>query len=293
MTPETLLDHDPITDTHGKPTQECWAVYAGEYKTLNKSAYLQAGQFIPVWQEQPNTLWRAVTPFRLSVLSAYVLGGRYIVKGGNRNDLESHPWIAEWENDTNPPIKGLGAELRRPGGIHRVTASDKWPTLVAENDYYESRKIPAPVFHRAAQNCELFSGCPIEIVARSDKTPRTLSFAPRVMYDVVRKEMTTGYNLKLPVVTSDTTTNLIKEHPRWIDALYEFIRYYGITEIGVFYNNSKKSIVESISYSKPHEVYRNAIQTGDLGFATLDHDIYERMLPFMNGKLDFESLPGD
>lgn len=287
---ETVLSHSPIVKGN-VAQQECWAMFSAEYKTLNgNSAYLTSGQFLPIWQRRKNNNWRAVTPFRLSVMSAFVIDGRYIIRGGNKN-LDTHPEIWEWNNGETP-VKGQAAELRFPGGLTNLTVGDEFITLANNDDNFESLKITAQRFHLNASSCVLLNGCPIEIVVRMDKAKLDLPFSAHSMYDVLRSEATTGFALPFPIIASAQEKVILKDYPdTWLDALYTFADHFQIEEIGVHYRyNGTGDVLESISKRRPREVYRNALRKGDLGFSTLDPELYERMLPFMkgDGHVDFE-----
>lgn len=257
--------------------------------TKDGPAYLQPGQFLQIWQNKNNN-WQAKTPFTLSVISAFVMGERYMIRGGDTS-LGSHPKISDWNEGL--PLKGQAAELRFPGGIRRINPSNQ-PALIANGSNFESRNMTARAFHDSFGSAPLYEGCPIEIVCRTDKADEQLPYPAHVMYDIHRNEATAGYELPFPIITSNEEEIVLKDYPEnWERALHQFCELHGITEIGVLYKMSPGSdeICEGISNERPKEVYRNALVKGDLGFSTLDPSLYERMLPFSTGKLDVEFLP--
>ena len=273
-----------------KAQQECWAVFSGTFMTSDGPAYLQPGQFIPIWRRSKSNNWQAKTPFTLTVISAFVMDGRYMIRGGD-NKLGSHPKITDW--DEGLPITGQAAELRFPGGIRRIHPSNQ-PTLIANGQNFECRNMTAKAFHDNFGSAPLYEGCPIEIVCRTDSAHHKLSCQAHVMYDILRSEATAGYELPFPIITSNEEEIVLKNYDGgWTEAMNQFCELYGIQEIGVLYKMSPGSddIIEDISTDRPKEVYRNALVKGDLGFSTLDPGLYERMLPFSTGKLDVEFLP--
>lgn len=287
---ESVIKHSSLRV--GEVVQrECWAVFSGRFMTSDGPAYLQPGHFIPIWRRNKNKNWQAMTPFTLSVISAFVMGGRYMVLGGGTN-LGSHPKITEW--DEGSPMLGQAAELRYPGGIRRILQSDQ-PTLIANGQSFKSRNTTARAFHDNFGSAPLYEGCPIEIVCRTDATQQKVPYPVHVMYDVLRSEATAGYALPFPIITSNEEEVVLAKYPgNWSEAMNQFCELYGIQEIGVLYKMSPGTddIIEDISTVRPKEVYRNVIVKGDLGLSTLDPNLYERMLPFSTGTLDVEFLPG-
>jgi hypothetical protein len=286
---ESVIKHSSLR-VGDKVQQECWAVFSGTFMTENGPAYLQPGQFIPIWRRSKNN-WQAKPPFTLSVISAFVMGGRYMIRGGD-NKLGSHPKITDW--DDGLPVTGQAAELRFPGGIRRIHPGNQ-PTLIANGSNFESRNMTARAFHDNFGSAPLYEGCPIEIACRADKADEQLPYTAHVMYDILRSEATAGYALPFPIISSNEEEVVLKDYSEgWTTAMNQFCQLYDIQEIGVLYKMSPGSddIIEDISTDRPKEVYRNALVKGDLGFSTLDPGLYERMLPFSTGeKLDVEFLP--
>jgi hypothetical protein len=231
--------------------------------------------------------WQCKTPVQINIVSAFVLNGRYMIRGGD-SKMGSHPEIYEWESGS--PIKGQASELRFPGGVRRITASDI-PLLAGNNTNYEKRPITARAFHDSFSQAKLFDGSPLELVCRSDKTDKELPQPwARSMIDIVRGEATCGYVLPIPIITSNEEEVVLKNYPHWVPALQDMLSYLGVTEVGIMYKPQGEELVEDISSDRPQEIYRNALVKGDLGFSTLDPDLYERMLPFATGRFDTEFM---
>jgi len=280
---ETVLEHSPMM-ADDKAQQECWANFGLSFPTQNGKAYLQPGQFLPFWQ-RAGARWKAITEdVTLSIVSAFVLDGRYMIRGGDGR-LGSHPEIQDWENGN--PLKGQASELRFPGGVRRVTLGHA-PMVAANSGNYESRAITARAFHDNFSQATLHEGCPLELVCRTDKANRTLP-SPwlRPMIDLGRREATPGYALPIPMISSNEEEVVLKDYPLiWTNALRDMLSYLGVNEIGIMYKASAEEPVEGISSDRPKEVYRNALIKGDLGFSTLDPDLYERMLPLATGRFE-------
>ncbi len=285
---ETVLEHSPMM-ADDKAQQECWANFGLSFPTQNGKAYLQPGQFLPFWQ-RAGARWKAITEdVTLSIVSAYVLDGRYMIRGGD-GKLGSHPEIQDWENSS--PVKGQASGLRFPGGVHRVTLGHA-PMITANSGNYESRSFTARAFHDSFSQATLHEGCPIELVCRADKTTKELPRPwQRVMLDLGRKgEATLGYALPIPMISSNEEEVVLKDYPQnWTNALRDMLSYLGVTEVGLMYKASTEEPVEDISSDRPQEVYRNVFVKGDLGFSTLDPDLYERMLPLATGRFDAELM---
>jgi len=283
---ETVLNHSPLK-VEDKAQQECWANFGVAFPTSEGRAYLQAGQFLPIWKCSGGR-WQSKTPVHLSIVSAFVIEGRYMIRGGDKK-MGSHPEIQDWE--VGSPVKGQSSELRFPGGVRRITPSD-FPMVAANAGNYESRPITARAFHDNFSNSQLFEGSPIELVCRSDKTDKELPQPwARSMIDMVRGEATCGYVLPIPIITSNEEEVVLKDYPQnWTNALYSMLAYLGVTEVGIMYKAQGDDLVEDISSDRPQEIYRNALVKGDLGFSTLDPDLYERMLPFSTGRFDAELM---
>lgn len=289
---ESVIRHSPLT-VDGKPQQECWAHFHAGYLTSDgQPACLQPGQFIPIWRIGRNGRWAMQTPFNVKVVSALVMNGRLLVKGGDLK-LSSHPEIIEWVEGA--PIKGPGSELRFPGGVRRINPGHS-PALYANNAAYDKRGVTAKVFASNYGDCRLYTGaCPLEIVARIDQVRDELPLADkmRVMHDVVRDDCAAvGYALPFPVILSNEEEMLLKDYPSsWTDALERLCHAFGITEVGVrYFAQEDVEVTDKISDSTPKEVYRSLMSKSELGVSLLDPELYERMLPFMSGKLDPEFL---
>lgn len=283
---ETVLEHSPIR-TEDKAQQECWANFGLRFSTQNGRRYLQPGQFLPIWKRSRDR-WQCKTEASLSIVSAFVLNGRYMIRGGG-SKLGSHPEIQDWENGS--PVKGQASGLRFPGGVRRVTLGHA-PMLTANAGNYESGDISARAFHDSFGLATLHYGCPIELVCRTDETTKDLP-RPwlRTMVDLVRGEATPGFALPIPMVSSNEEEVVLKDYPQnWTNALRDMLAYLGVTEIGVLYKAQGEEIVEDISSDRPQQIYRNALIKGDLGFSTLDPDLYERMLPLATGRFDAELM---
>ena len=283
--------HKPLT-VEGKAQQECWANFGVSYHTQRGRAYLQAGQFLPIWELRSGR-WQYRTPVQISIVSAFVLNSRYMIRGGD-SKLSSHPEIPEWEEGN--PVKGQASELRQPGGVRRLNPSNN-PALVANASNYESRAISARAFHDHFRQAFLYEGCPLELVCRMD-TAEAEMIPPgvlhhEVMIDLLRQDTVTGYPLPIPIISSNEEEVVLKDYPQtWTKAVTDMLDFFGITEVGILYKPHKYGdIVDEISSDRPNEVYRNALHKGDLGFSTLDPDLYERMLPFATGTFEFDLLP--
>ena len=285
---ETVLNHSPLM-INGKAQQECWANFGVSFQTKEGRSFLQAGQFLPVWQLTGNR-WRLKTPVTLSIVSAFVMNSRYMIRGGD-GKMASHPEIQDWDEGT--PVKGQASELRLPGGFRRIT-SGNMPGISANAGNYEARQTTARAFHDSFNQASLFEGCPIEIVCRTDATGYDkLPLAPHVMIDMLRGEATSGYALPVPMVTSNEEEVVLKDYPySWTTAVTDMLNMLDITEIGILYKTQGDELMEDFSSARPQEIYRNAITKGDLGFNTLDPDLYERMLPFATGRFDKDMLTG-
>jgi hypothetical protein len=108
---------------------------------------------------------------------------------------------------------------------------------------------------------------------------------------MVRGEATSGYELPIPMISSNEEEVVLKDYPQnWTSALLNMLDYLGVTEVGVMYKAQGDDLIEDISSDRPQEVYRNALVKGDLGFSTLDPDLYERMLPLATGRFDAELM---
>ena len=283
---ETVLEHSPIM-ADDKAQQECWANFGVVFPTQTGRAYLQQGQFLPFWQRS-GARWKCITEASLSVVSAFVLNGRYMIRGGD-GKLGSHPEIQDWENGS--PVKGQASELRFPGGVRRVTLGHA-PMVAANSGNYESRAITARAFHDNFSQATLHEGCPIELVCRTDKANRTLP-SPwlRTMIDLGRREATPGYALPIPMISSNEEEVVLKDYPQnWTNGLRDMLSYLGVTEIGIMYKASSEELIDVISSDRPREIYRSALLKGDLGFSTLDPDLYERLLPLATGRFDAELM---
>lgn len=285
---ETVLSHTPL-QRQGKAQQECWANFGLSFQTQGGKAFLQPGQFLPVWS-RTGSQWRCKTPCRLDVVSAFVIEGRYMIRGGD-NKLSSHPEIQDWGDDT-PPVRGQASELRFPGGVRRVNPSNL-PMLASNAGNYEGRAITAKAFHDGFNSATLHEGCPIELVCRFDQVPNNLPLTARTIIDVVRGDTACGWSLPIPMVLSNEEEVVLKDYPQnWTKALEVMLSYFGVAEVGVMYKASGEELVEDISHDRPNEVYRNALIKGDLGFSTLDPSLYERMLPFSTGNFDAGLISG-
>jgi hypothetical protein len=284
---ETVLNHSPL-NAGDKVQQECWANFGVSFLTTAGRAYLQAGQFLPIWKCSAGR-WQCKTPaVYLSIVSAFVLNGRYMIRGGD-NKMGSHPEIQDWEEGS--PVKGQASELRFPGGVRRIMPSNV-PMLAANAGNYEARPITARAFHDNFSNAQLFAGSPIELVCRSDKATKELPQPwAHSMIDMVRGEATCGYVLPIPIISSNEEEVVLKDYSQnWTNGLREMLSYLGVTEVGIMYKAQGDDLVEDISSDRPQEIYRNALVKGDLGFSTLDPDLYERMLPFATGRFDAELM---
>lgn len=271
-----------------KAQQECWANFGVAFQTSDGRAFLQPGQFIPVWNTAGGR-WQCKTPVEISIVSAFVIENRYMIRGGT-NKLASHPEIQDWDNGTSS-VSGQASELRIPGGVRRITPSNT-PAITANAGNYETRAITARAFHNNFAQASLHEGCPISLVCRSDKTPKELPQPwAHTMIDMVRGEATCGYVLPIPMVTSNEEEVVLKDYPQsWMKALQDMLTYLGVTEVGIMYRAQGEDLIEDISCDRPQEVYRNALVKGDLGFSTLDPDLYERMLPLATGRFDAELM---
>lgn len=284
---ETVLNHRPLM-LGEKAQQECWANFGVSFPITDGRGYLQPGQFIPVWNRSSGR-WQCKTPVQISIVSAFVIEGRYMIKGGN-SKLGSHPEIQDWQDDINV-VSGQASELRLPGGVRRLTLGNT-PFVAANAGNYESRPITARAFHNNFAQASLHEGCPISLVCRSDKTNKELPQPwARTMIDMVRGEATCGYVLPIPMITSNEEEVVLKDYPQsWTKALYDMLDYLGVAEVGIMYHAQGDDLIEDISSDRPIEVYRNALIKGDLGFSTLDPDLYERMLPLATGRFDAELM---
>jgi len=284
---ETVRKHSPIT-VNEKAQQECWANYGVAFEAGGERTYLQAGQFLPAWVKT-GSRWSLKTPFTLSVVSAFVMDGRYMIRGGD-SKLGSHPEIQDWENVISP-VSGQASELRFPGGVRRITPSNM-PMLASNAGNYESRPCTAKAFHTSFSQAALYTGCPIALFCRMDKTSKKLFGTwGNTVIDMVRGEATSGYELPIPMISSNEEEVVLKDYPQnWTSALLNMLDYLGVTEVGVMYKAQGDDLIEDISSDRPQEVYRNALVKGDLGFSTLDPDLYERMLPLATGRFDAELM---
>lgn len=210
-----------------------------------------------------------------------------MIKGGDKK-LSSHPLIEEWEDH---PIKGAAAELRFPGGLRRLHSTNN-PTLVANAGNFEKSGVSAKAFHDSFANARLRDGCPIVIACRHDKVEKQMGTQYPAM-DVCRGEALTVFELPFPIITSDEEEVVLKDYSaNWMNAIKDYCDMMGVTEIGVLYSaDDSDEVTEDISSERPNLVYRNVMNKGDLGFSTLDPDLYERMLPFASGRFDVDLLP--
>jgi len=283
---ETVLAHSPLM-IGGKVQQECWANFGVSFHTQRGQAHLQAGQFLPIWELRSGR-WQYRTPAQISIVSAFVMNSRYMIRGGDAK-LSSHPEVNEWEGAS--PVKGQSSELRQPGGVRRLNPSNL-PVIATNASNYESRATTARAFHDHFGKSALYEGCPLVLACRADVTPEVDIGRNIPMLDLIRQDTISGYVLPLPIVASNEEEVVLKDYPQnWIKAAIEFLDLYSITEVGIWYKTQGDDIVDTVSSARPKEVYRNAINKKDLGFSTLDPDLYERMLPFATGKLDLDMLP--
>jgi hypothetical protein len=285
---ETVLAHAPLMRDN-KAQQECWANFGVAFHTRQGLAYLQPGQFIPIWELRAG-LWQYSTPVQISVVSAFVVGGRYMIRGGDAK-LSSHPKIEEW--NCASPVKGMASELRHPSGVRRITPSNH-PVIAVNARNYESRAVSASAFHSKYGASELFSGCPLTLACCADASTATLFRASMTpMFDIVRRQTVTGHRLPIPFITSNEEEVVLKDYPHdWMKAVYEMLDLCGIVEVGLLYDPpNDQVVVDEFSGDRPTAVYRNALNKGDLGFSTLDPDLYERMLPFATGRFDSTMMP--
>jgi hypothetical protein len=219
------------------------------------------------------------------------MDGRYMIRGGD-GKLSSHPEIQDWE-DAVSPVAGQASELRFPGGVRRLTPGNM-PMLASNAGNYEGRAITAKAFHSGFGDAALYEGCPIELAVRLDKTDKELPQPwARTIIDIVRDEATCGFALPVPLIASNEEEVVLKDYPQnWTRALCDMLAYLGVVEVGIMYKAQDDELIEGISYDRPQEVYRNALVKGDLGFSTLDPNLYERMLPFSAGNFDASLIPG-
>lgn len=286
---ETVLNHSPLK-ANAKAQQECWANFGVSFQTQEGRAFLQPGQFLPVWQLTGNR-WRLKTKFDLSVVSAFVMNSRYMIRGGD-SKMSSHPEIQDWEEGT--PASGQASELRFPGGFRRIT-SGNMPGISANAGNYEARQTTARAFHNSFNQASLLEGCPIEIVCRTDSTSyEKLPLLVHAMVDIIRGGATIGYALPIPVISSNEEEVVLKDYPyTWTTAVMDMLSMLDITEVGVLYKAQQGGeAVEDFSSDRPQEIYRNVLNKGDLGVSTLDPDLYERMLPFATGRFDKDLMLG-
>lgn len=287
----TTQTHSPTTNRTPEnkvAQQECWANFSATFMTTNGRAFLQPGQFLPIWSRTgKGREWRCKTPFTLTVISAFVIGGRYMIKGGDKK-LSSHPLIEDWEDS---PIRGAAAELRFPGGLRRLHVSNT-PAIVANAGNFETARVSAKAFHDNFANAQIRNGCPIVIACRHDACEKQVG-AQYPAIDICRGEALTVFELPFPIITSDEEEVVLKDYSvNWTNALKDYCDTMGVTEIGVLYSaDDNDDVVEDISTERPNLVYRNALNKDDLGFSTLDPNLYERMLPFASGRFDVDLLP--
>ena len=210
-----------------------------------------------------------------------------MIKGGDKK-LSSHPLIEEWGD---APISGAASELRFPGGLRRIHVSNT-PALVANAGNFETARVSAKAFHDNFANAQLRTGCPIVLACRYDKCNNAIGYQHPAM-DVVRGEALTVFELPFPMITSDEEEVVLKDYSaKWTNAIKDYCDMMGVTEIGVLYSaDDSDEVTEDISSDRPNLVYRNVMNKGDLGFSTLDPDLYERMLPFASGRFDVDLLP--
>ena len=288
MTHSTSTKSAVISRANKSTQQECWANFGAAFATGEGRAYLQPGQFLPIWHLVNADQWRCKTAFSLTVMAAFVVANRYMVKGGD-SKLSSHPLIEEWDQ-AQDPMAGAATELRFPGGLKRVHASNI-PTLVGNRHNYESAAITAKKFHRDFASAEQRDGNPIKIVCRRDAC-EPFHGIPFAAYDTLRREVIPVLELPFPIITSNEEEIILKDYPAtWTAGLVEYAARHSITEIGVMHsNNDTDDVIESISTERPNLIFRNAINQGDLGFSTLDPNLHERMLPFASGQLDIDLL---
>lgn len=212
-----------------------------------------------------------------------------MIKGGDKK-LSSHPLIEDWDEQ---PVTGAASELRFPGGLRRIHVSNT-PALVANAGNFETAKVSAKAFHNNFAGAQLRTGCPIVIACRHDKCDNAIGFQHPAM-DVVRGEALTALELPFPMITSDEEEVVLKDYSaKWTNAIKDYCDMMGVTEIGVLHSaDDSDEVTEDISSERPNLVYRNVINKNDLGYSTLDPNLYERMLPFASGRLDVDLLTGN
>jgi hypothetical protein len=290
-----------------KVRPECWSHFDLQFNTEKGRAYLQPGQFLPIWQASGSgpSKWKCRTPFEVVAMSATVWNGRYLLQrqfaDNGKTIVNSaakfHPRIEEWDNAEHPPLAGQITQLDGSGWT-RVNASNI-PTLVGNIRNFDNSAINAPLFHKLWSGAEQREGNPITICCRLDSCETPPNTEKVAGVDLLRRDSPTLVQLPFPVVTSNDVDLIFQDEnnetdPRfinWTSGLMEYTALYGITEIGVLHSRiPEDDVSERISTDRPKLVYRNAINQGDLGVSTLDPELYERMLPFMHGRLNVDLL---
>lgn len=290
QTAENLINNSLI-DSKALNQKECWTNTQVQFATQAGPAFLQPGQYYPLWVRSRHG-WRVRENIEIKTYSAYVYGGRYLVKGGG-SKLSSHPTIKEWDG---APFTGARSALRYPGG-YRSIKPGACPSIYANNENFILTEFSAYNFHSKFAKSSLLEGHALDIVVLAEHTGKTLpKWDATPVWDVMTHKTCCARILPLPVITSNEEEIVLndKKFNNWQNAVIEFCDFFDLQEIGISIKipPDLDDIKDYISNEAPKEVYRCAFEKGDLGYEVMDPGIYERMLPFQRGKLVKDLLIG-
>jgi len=69
----------------------------------------------------------------------------------------------------------------------------------------------------------------------------------------------------------------------WLSGAMELLQVVGATEYGLLWIGGD-DVVEEVVFDAPAMVYRQPLDSQDMGFPTLDsHQLFEQLLPFQGG----------
>lgn len=291
---QSVLQHNPLVSEEGKTLRESWAhlQIAFQADILGGLAELQPNQAIPVWKRvPPSGGFQMVNRVQLTVKSAFVFNGRYMIAAGG-NVSKSHPNIMAWETD-RAGVSGKGAELLYPGGIRRLRLGHSLPVIAPFNEAdFDEIKSTARLFHGFARHMSLQEApLPLALAVPDIKGVKPPGGAAAGWAtNVVTGELEIVHKLPFPIITSLLESKVLKDYPEaWQENVLKYLEFYSVDTVYLVRTDS----ADVPGPTEPYQdripiIYRQAIVDGDIGMATLDVEVYDRMLPFAGEHLDMD-----
>lgn len=286
-TTTTQIPVEALRDKAGNLVHELWTKFNILYpKQEDVDLYLQPGQYLPLWQNRRDG-W-AHQKCVITTLTALVINGRAIVKGGDDKKLSTHPKLEAWDNPSDTGISGAAAQLRYPGGLRKLHVGPT-PTLVTSSQrHFKEMDLPANKFRDFTKDCKVMQGYALEIATPDRPDFADLPYAHKQIYNVMTEKVEMFRMLPLPIILSDEEDVVLAGYPAsWKKALDAFYKVFNIKEAGIVYSGIASDVLSDVP---PDVVWRNASVPNDLGHSTLDPQIYNRMLPFDGPNLVEEYL---